>query len=347
MALSDTRSRIKIESYPAWVTVQATFIVTGTAYGLEGQTLNVICDEQFPLEPVRISDDGSWIFQNRFYEWGARYLFFSAKDQQGTSYSNSITFIVFSPIKVTSYPLWIKVEEAFTVKGTAYGLEGQTLAVTCDDRYSLKPIDILGDGTWSFPYSFYEGGSRYLFFSAANDDRYIPYSAGIWIQVEDSESPFLFPPLDGALLPTIDQIKQLIEKPYFDSLYRLHEFGAQIVDVLLVFLSDKDCSPSLRRGAAAALGAIGKDSEAAVQPLIDILEDRGEDRSLRGAAAGALGALGDSAAVQPLIDILKDSGEAPSLRGAAAYALGALGDSAAVQPLIDILKDSGEAPSLR
>jgi HEAT repeat protein len=97
--------------------------------------------------------------------------------------------------------------------------------------------------------------------------------------------------------------------------------------------------PKVRAQAARSLGALGKNSEAAVPDLIDALKDA--DEKVRADAAEALWNLGPCAkgAVPALAAALKD--RAPAVRLNAAGALGEIGPDArsAVPALTKVLRD--------
>ena len=106
-------------------------------------------------------------------------------------------------------------------------------------------------------------------------------------------------------------------------------------------LEDSDATYSVREAAAEALGAMGKEAVGAVPALQNVLKDSDVKDSVREAAAQALQAMGKEA-VPALQNVLKDSDVEDSVREAAAHALGAMGKEAvgAVPALQNALKDS-------
>jgi HEAT repeat protein len=112
--------------------------------------------------------------------------------------------------------------------------------------------------------------------------------------------------------------------------------------VLLAALKDEHAV--LRRAAADALGALGRDSEV-IEALVFALSD--ESVSVRAAAARALGVLRDGAATAALIAVAAGGRpgarreEDPAVRTAAIRALGSLGDPAAL-PVLRQLASAAE-----
>jgi HEAT repeat protein len=88
-----------------------------------------------------------------------------------------------------------------------------------------------------------------------------------------------------------------------------------------------DKSPTIRAGAAAALGRMGPNARTVVNVMIEALKD--QDVAVRAAVAEALGRIGDEAksAIPRLVPLLKDPD--PGVRLAAAFALGRIGPEAA------------------
>jgi len=92
-------------------------------------------------------------------------------------------------------------------------------------------------------------------------------------------------------------------------------------------LADKEIR--VRWYATYALGQLGPQADAAVEPLMGVLKNLGEDEYVRGGAAWALGRIGPTArpAVPLLMETLKSKGHI-SVRRSSAAALGNLGPAA-------------------
>jgi HEAT repeat protein len=120
----------------------------------------------------------------------------------------------------------------------------------------------------------------------------------------------------------------------------LGEYGSiRPVDLLLARLSDG--SIFVRRGAARALGRLGKHDIRIVERLLFHLHD--SDSGVRQHAAEALGSLGDRRAVTSLVASLQDSDG--NVRREVAKALGRLGDARALEPLLSRLRGAkGKRP---
>ena len=107
---------------------------------------------------------------------------------------------------------------------------------------------------------------------------------------------------------------------------------ARALEPLIQVLKNGDRDWHVVRGAAEALGEIGKP---VFEPLMQALKD--EDPIVRTGVAVALGRIGDARAVEPLIQALKD--DWGGVRFEAAEALGKIGDARAEEPLTQVLSD--------
>jgi hypothetical protein len=150
---------------------------------------------------------------------------------------------------------------------------------------------------------------------------------------------------DSDLLKTYIELlrrrKSYIESAPVDALSGI---GMPAVPALLDALKNQD--PSVRSGAASALGNIGDPQ--VIPALLDALKD--QDGSVRSEAVNALGFIRDPQVIPALLEALKD--QDGSVRSGAASALGYTGDPQVIPALLDALKDqdgsvrSGAARSL-
>lgn len=138
---------------------------------------------------------------------------------------------------------------------------------------------------------------------------------------------------------TLKKLSPLLEQGYSyqrELVRNLGDIGdPKAVKLLLDRLADRS-----ERVQAAAVEALSKIGETAVEPLISALAN--ENKFVRFRAALALGQIGDRRAVKPLINALRD--DIGIVRDGAVRALGKIRDPIAIEPLIEI--SDREIPSM-
>lgn len=172
---------IQITSFPARVTVEEFLVISGTAPGYEGRPLTLTFDDRYSNGAGAVAANGTWSVRFRFTQVGTRRLVFSVKDAKGNvirSQSIAITVVdtptpdvVVEPVKaiqITAAPTTVKVREAFTVQGTAPGLEGKPVVLTIDNQLKTNSGTVAADGTWKAQFQFLQAGTRRLTVSIDN-----------------------------------------------------------------------------------------------------------------------------------------------------------------------------------
>lgn len=179
---------ITTTSFPARVTIEEFFSVSGTSHGLAGQPLSLLIDGRYQLGAGTIPTNGLWSVRFRFTSAGDRRLVFFAQNGQGNRVeSQPVTVKVINaappPLQVTSFPHQVVVEEFLTVNGIARGCEGNPLTLTIDDRYQLGAGVVSSTADWNVRFRFTDAGTRKLVFSAQNRQGTVLRSNPVFVTV--------------------------------------------------------------------------------------------------------------------------------------------------------------------